>query len=45
MSLLAVVGGARPTGQLHVAGHSVGGKVAIDLALLAPQRAQSLTLA
>ena len=34
----------RSPGQRHVAGHSFGGQVAIDLALLAPQRVQTLTL-
>jgi pimeloyl-ACP methyl ester carboxylesterase len=29
---------------LHVVGHSFGGQVAIDIALLAPQRVQTLTL-
>ena len=31
-------------GRLHVAGHSFGGQVAIDVALLAPHRIRSLTL-
>jgi pimeloyl-ACP methyl ester carboxylesterase len=31
-------------GRLHVVGHSFGGQVAIDVALLAPQRVQTLTL-
>ena len=31
-------------GRLHVVGHSFGGQVALDLALLAPQRVASLTL-
>jgi pimeloyl-ACP methyl ester carboxylesterase len=30
--------------RLHVVGHSFGGQVAIDVALLAPQRVQTLTL-
>ncbi len=30
--------------RLHVVGHSFGGQVALDFALLAPQRVQSLTL-
>lgn len=30
--------------RLHVAGHSYGGQVAIDFAVLAPQRVQTLTL-
>jgi pimeloyl-ACP methyl ester carboxylesterase len=31
-------------GRLHVVGHSFGGQVALDLALLAPQRVATLTL-
>jgi pimeloyl-ACP methyl ester carboxylesterase len=31
-------------GRLHVVGHSFGGQVALDFALLAPQRVASLTL-
>jgi pimeloyl-ACP methyl ester carboxylesterase len=30
--------------RLHVVGHSFGGQIAIDVALLAPQRVQTLTL-
>jgi pimeloyl-ACP methyl ester carboxylesterase len=32
------------SGRLHVVGHSFGGQVALDFALLAPQRVASLTL-
>jgi len=35
---------ARPIGRLHVVGHSFGGQVALDLALLVPQRVATLTL-
>jgi pimeloyl-ACP methyl ester carboxylesterase len=35
---------ARLPGRLHVVGHSLGGQVALDLALLAPQRVATLTL-
>lgn len=35
---------ARYPERLHVAGHSFGGQVAIDLALLAPQRVRTLTV-
>ena len=31
-------------GRLHIVGHSFGGQVAIDVALLAPQRVQTLTV-
>ncbi len=31
-------------GRLHVVGHSFGGQVALDFALLAPQRVQTLTV-
>lgn len=34
----------RPAGRLHVVGHSFGGQVAMDFALLVPQRVASLTL-
>jgi pimeloyl-ACP methyl ester carboxylesterase len=34
----------RSSERLHVVGHSFGGQVAIDVALLAPQRVQTLTL-
>jgi pimeloyl-ACP methyl ester carboxylesterase len=40
---LAAEAAERP-GLLHVVGHSFGGQVALDLALLAPQRVASLTL-
>ena len=35
---------ARPAGRLHVVGHSFGGQVALDFALLVPQRVATLTL-
>jgi pimeloyl-ACP methyl ester carboxylesterase len=35
---------ARPVGRLHVVGHSFGGQVALDLALLVPQQVATLTL-
>jgi pimeloyl-ACP methyl ester carboxylesterase len=35
---------ARPTGRLHVVGHSFGGQVALDFALLVPQQVATLTL-
>ena len=35
---------AWPAGRLHVAGHSFGGQVALDFALLVPQRVATLTL-
>lgn len=34
----------RPAGRLHVVGHSFGGQVALDFALLMPQQVASLTL-
>jgi pimeloyl-ACP methyl ester carboxylesterase len=40
---LAAEAAGRP-GRLHVVGHSFGGQVALDLALLAPERVASLTL-
>jgi pimeloyl-ACP methyl ester carboxylesterase len=33
-----------PEGDLHVVGHSFGGQVAIEVALLAPERVRSLTI-
>ena len=33
---------ARPAGRLHVAGHSFGGQVALDFALLVPQQVATL---
>jgi pimeloyl-ACP methyl ester carboxylesterase len=35
---------ARPVGRLHVVGHSFGGQVALDFALLVPQQVATLTL-
>ncbi len=35
---------ARPSGRLHVVGHSFGGQVALDFALLVPQQVATLTL-
>jgi len=35
---------ARPAGRLHVVGHSFGGQVALDFALLVPRRVATLTL-
>jgi pimeloyl-ACP methyl ester carboxylesterase len=35
---------ARPIGRLHVVGHSFGGQVALDFALLVPQQVATLTL-
>jgi pimeloyl-ACP methyl ester carboxylesterase len=35
---------ARPAGRLHVVGHSFGGQVALDFALLVPQQVATLTL-
>jgi pimeloyl-ACP methyl ester carboxylesterase len=35
---------AQDPGPLHVVGHSFGGQIAIDVALLVPQRVQTLTL-
>ena len=35
---------AQPAGRLHVVGHSFGGQVALDFALLVPQRVATLTL-
>jgi pimeloyl-ACP methyl ester carboxylesterase len=32
------------SGRVHLVGHSFGGQVALDLALLAPRRVQTLTL-
>jgi 3-oxoadipate enol-lactonase len=37
-------GVARPAGRLHVVGHSFGGQVALDFALLVPQLVATLTL-
>ena len=37
-------GVARPAGRLHVVGHSFGGQVALDFALLVPQHVATLTL-
>ena len=35
---------ARPAGRLHVVGHSFGGQVALDFALLVPRQVATLTL-
>jgi pimeloyl-ACP methyl ester carboxylesterase len=35
---------APPAGRLHVVGHSFGGQVALDFALLVPQQVATLTL-
>lgn len=37
-------GAVPPAGRLHVVGHSFGGQVALDLALLGPRRLATLTL-